>query len=48
MIQERCRGAGQHYTVDVVRAKVAVTWKHKPLAGTMLTHPGISVTGIHN
>ena len=45
-IQERCRGAGQHYTVDVVAdphsAKaVAVTWKPKPLAGTMLTHPGV-------
>ena len=45
-IRERCRGAGQHYTVDVVAdphsAKaVAVTWKHKPLAGTMLTHPGV-------
>ena len=45
-IQERCRGAGQHYTVDVVAdphsAKaVAVTWKYKPLAGTMLTHPGV-------
>ena len=45
-IQERCRGAGQHYTVDVVAdphsAKaVAVTWKRQPLAGTMLTHPGV-------
>ena len=45
-IQERCRGAGQHYTVDVVAdphsAKaVALTWKPKPLAGTMLTHPGV-------
>ena len=45
-IRERCRGAGQHYTVDVVAdphsgKAVAVTWKHKPLAGTMLTHPGV-------
>ena len=36
-IRERCRGAGQHYTVDVVAdphsgKAVAVTWKHKPLA----------------
>ena len=54
-IQERCRGAGQHYTVDVVAdphsAKaVAVTWKHKPLAGTMLTHPGVYClrTNVHD
>ena len=45
-IQERCRGAGQHYTVDVVAdphsgKAAAVTWKPKPLAGTMLTHPGV-------
>ena len=45
-IQERCRGAGQHYTVDVVAdphsgKAVAVTWKRRPLAGTMLTHPGV-------
>ena len=54
-IRERCRGAGQHYTVDVVAdphsAKaVAVTWKHKPLAGTMLTHPGVYClrTNVHD
>ena len=57
-IRERCRGAGQHYTVDVVADShsgkaVAVTWKPKPLAGTMLTHPGVYclrsnvTTGIH-
>ena len=45
-IRERCRGAGQHYTVDVVAdphsgKAVALTWKPKPLAGTMLTHPGV-------
>ena len=49
-IQERCRGAGQHYTVDVVAdphsgKAVAVTWEPKPLAGTMLTHPGVPRRG---
>ena len=45
-IRERSRGAGAHYAVEVIpddsaaRAR-AVTWERKPLAGTMLTHPGV-------
>ena len=38
-IRERCRGAGQH--LDVVGPAQRQSWKHKPLAGTMLTHPGV-------
>ena len=45
-IQEQCRGVSQHYQVDVVPdphsgKAVAVTWERKPLAGTLLTHPGV-------
>ena len=48
-IQERCRGAGQHYTVDVAAhphsgKAVALTWKRRPLA--TVSAP-MSTTGIH-
>ena len=45
-IREKSRGAGAHYAVEVIpddsatRAR-AVTWKRRPLAGTMQTHPGV-------
>ena len=45
-IREKSRGAGAHYAVEVIpddsatRAR-AVTWKRRPLAGTMHTHPGV-------
>lgn len=45
-ISERSRGMAQHYKVDVVTdpetgRATAVTWEKKPVAGTMLTHPGV-------
>ena len=45
-ISERSRGIAQHYKVDVVAdpetgKATAVTWEKKPVAGTMLTHPGV-------
>ena len=45
-ILEQSRGVGQHYKVDVLAdpqsgKAVAVTWQRQPIAGTMLTHPGV-------
>ena len=45
-IREKSRGAGAHYDIDVIvddsGAKArAVTWERRPLAGTMITHPGV-------
>ena len=45
-IREKSRGAGAHYVVDVraddsgEKAR-AVTWKRRPRAGTMISHPGV-------
>ena len=45
-IREKSRGAAAHYDIDVIaddsgeKAR-AVTWKRRPLAGTMITHPGV-------
>jgi len=45
-IREKSRGAGAHYLVDVLaddsgeKAR-AVTWKRRPRAGTMISHPGV-------
>lgn len=45
-LTEKSRGVGQHYEIAVEvdddgERAVAVTWKRKPVAGTMLTHPGV-------
>ena len=45
-ITEKSRGAGAHYDIDVIADEsgakaLAVTWKRRPLAGTMVTHPGV-------
>lgn len=46
-IRQKSRGAGQHYSVDVVtdpenaEKAVGLIWTRKPRAGTMLTHPGV-------
>ena len=45
-IREKSRGAAAHYDIDVIaddsgeKAR-AVTWERRPLAGTMITHPGV-------
>ncbi len=45
-IKEKSRGAGAHYDIDVIaddsgtKAR-AVICKRRPLAGSMLTHPGV-------
>ncbi len=45
-ISERSRGMAQHYRVDVVTdpetgKATALTWEKRPVAGTMLTRPGV-------
>ena len=45
-IKEKSRGVGAHYVIDVVaddsgKKARALTWEHRPLAGTMITHPGV-------
>ena len=45
-IREKSRGAAAHYDIDVIADESgekarAVTWKRRPLAGTMITHPGV-------
>ena len=45
-IREKSRSAAAHYDIDVIaddsggKAR-AVTWERSPLAGTMITHPGV-------
>ena len=45
-LTEKSRGVGQHYDIEVEADEtgeraVAVRWRRKPVAGTMLTHPGV-------
>ena len=45
-LKEKSRGAGQHYDIEVAADEsggkaVAVTWTKKPIAGSMITHPGV-------
>ena len=45
-IKEKSRGVGAHYVIDVIaddsgKKARAVTWERRPLAGTMITHPGV-------
>ena len=51
-IKEKSRGAGAHYVIDVVaddsgKKARALTWEHRPLAGTMITHPGVYCLRTH-
>ena len=45
-IKEKSRGVGAHYVIDVIaddsgKKARAVTWERRPLAGTMISHPGV-------
>ena len=45
-VKEKSRGVGAHYVIDVIaddsgKKARAVTWERRPLAGTMITHPGV-------
>ena len=45
-IEEKSRSVGAHYVIDVIaddsgKKARAVTWERRPLAGTMITHPGV-------
>ena len=45
-LREKSPGVGAHYAIDVIaddsgeKAR-AITWERRPLAGTMITHPGV-------
>ena len=45
-LQEKCRGISRHYHIDITRdatgdKALALSWEKIPVAGTMLTHPGV-------
>jgi transposase len=45
-LQEKSHGIGRYYRIDVIRdatgdKAVALSWEKVPVAGTMLTHPGV-------
>ena len=45
-LRAKSRGVGQHYDIAVAtdengKRAVAVTFRRKPVAGTLLTHPGV-------
>lgn len=45
-LQEKCRGISRHYRIDITRDPtgdkvLALAWEKIPVAGTMLTHPGV-------
>ena len=43
-IKEKSHGVGAHYAIEVTGdgdQACAVTWKRRPLEGTLLTHPGV-------
>ena len=45
-LKEKCRGAGQHYTIELVpdadgKKATALRFEKQPLEGSRLTHPGV-------
>jgi len=45
-LKEKCRGAGQHYTIELVpdadgKKATALHFKKQPIEGSRLTHPGV-------
>jgi len=45
-LKEKSRGIAQHYQITVTpdetgKQAAAITWQKKPVAGSMLTHPGV-------
>jgi len=45
-LQEKSRGIGQHYRIDLVHDEggdvvTGLSWKRNPIDGTRLTHPGV-------
>jgi hypothetical protein len=49
-LQEKSYGISRHYRIDVIRdatgdKAVALSWEKVPVAGTMVTHPGVYCLG---
>ena len=45
-LKEKSRGVAQHYDIDVTSTEdgtqaIAITWRRRPVNGSMLTHPGV-------
>ena len=45
-LKEKSRGVAQHYDIDVTSSEdgtqaLAITWRRRPINGSMLTHPGV-------
>ena len=45
-LKEKSRGVAQHYDIDVTSSEdgtqaLAITWRRRPVNGSMLTHPGV-------
>jgi hypothetical protein len=45
-LKAKSHGVGQHYTIEIVAdatgtLATAIRWERQPVAGTMLTHPGV-------
>jgi len=45
-LQEKCHGISRHYRIDITRDAtgdkvLALSWKKVPVAGTILSHPGV-------
>ena len=45
-LKEQSHGVGQHYRIEIVpdpsgEKAQAIRWEHQPVAGTLLTHPGV-------
>ena len=45
-LKEKSRGVAQHYDIDVTSSEdgtqaIAITWRRRPINGSMLTHPGV-------
>ena len=45
-LKEKSHGVAQHYDIDVTSSEdgtqaIAITWRRRPINGSMLTHPGV-------
>ena len=51
-LKAKSHGVGQHYTIEIVadatgKLATAIRWERHPVAGTMLTHPGVYCLRTH-
>ena len=51
-LKAKSHGVGQHYTIEIVadatgKLATAIRWERHPVAGTLLTHPGVYCLRTH-